>query len=103
MPREKRKGQIILCLRGKNGYSNSLDSLLLSQGFTLYNVDNYKLKRFRGALVIYKGQLFFSITSTKTYNLLMPRISQIVAAGHPHHITKEGIIGKKYLLTMLTK
>jgi len=53
----------------------------------------------------YKGQtpIFFYITSTKTYNLLMPRISQIVAAGHPHHITKEGIIGKKYLLTMLTK
>jgi hypothetical protein len=45
----------------------------------------------------------FALPHTKTYNLHMPRISQIVAAGHPHHITKEGIIGKKCLLTMLTK
>jgi transposase len=42
-------GKISFALEGKNGYSNPLDRLLLKQGFTLYNVDNFKLKRFREA------------------------------------------------------
>jgi len=31
-----------------------------------------------------------NITSAKTYNLYMPRIARIVAAGYPHHITQRG-------------
>ena len=46
---KKEKAQLSFALEGKNGYSNPLDRLLLAQGFTLYNVDNYKLKRFREA------------------------------------------------------
>ena len=46
---KKEKAQLSFALEGKNGYSNPLDRLLLLQGFTLYNVDNYKLKRFREA------------------------------------------------------
>ena len=46
---KKEKAQLSFVLEGKNGYSNPLDRLLLAQGFTLYNVDNYKLKRFREA------------------------------------------------------
>lgn len=42
-------GKLSFALEGKNGYSNPLDRLLLNQGFTLYNVDNFKLKRFREA------------------------------------------------------
>jgi hypothetical protein len=42
-------GKISFALEGKNGYSNPLDRILLKQGFTLYNVDNFKLKRFREA------------------------------------------------------
>ena len=42
-------GKISFALEGKNGYSNPLDRILLDQGFTLYNVDNFKLKRFREA------------------------------------------------------
>ena len=45
----KEKGEISFALEGKNGYSNPLDRILLDQGFTLYNVDNFKLKRFREA------------------------------------------------------
>jgi len=26
----------------------------------------------------------------KTYNLYIPRIARVVAAGHPHHITQRG-------------
>ena len=47
---EKRKGgKISFALEGKNGYSAPLDRILLDKGFTLYNVDNFKLKRFREA------------------------------------------------------
>ena len=46
---KKEKARLSFALEGKNGYSNPLDRLLLSEGFTLYNVDNYKLKRFREA------------------------------------------------------
>jgi len=42
-------GKISFALEGKNGYSAPLDRILLYQGFTLYNVDNLKLKRFREA------------------------------------------------------
>ena len=46
---KKENAQLSFALEGKNGYSNPLDRLLLLAGFTLYNVDNYKLKRFREA------------------------------------------------------
>jgi len=46
---KKEGGKISFALEGKNGYSNPLDRILLDQGFTLYNVDNLKLKRFREA------------------------------------------------------
>ncbi len=42
-------GKLSFALEGKNGYSAPLDKILLDQGFTLYNVDNFKLKRFREA------------------------------------------------------
>jgi transposase len=45
----KEKGVISFALEGKNGYSAPFDRILLEQGFTLYNVDNFKLKRFREA------------------------------------------------------
>jgi transposase len=45
----KEKGVISFALEGKNGYSRPFDRILLNQGFTLYNVDNLKLKRFREA------------------------------------------------------
>jgi transposase len=46
---KKERGKISFVLEGKNGYSAPLDQLLINQGFTLYNVDNFKLKRFREA------------------------------------------------------
>ena len=46
---KKEGGKISFALEGKNGYSAPLDKILLNQGFTLYNVDNFKLKRFREA------------------------------------------------------
>ena len=46
---KKEGGKLSFALEGKNGYSNPLDRILLDQGFTLYNVDNFKLKRFREA------------------------------------------------------
>ena len=46
---KKEKGEISFALEGKNGYSAPFDQLLINQGFTLYNVDNFKLKRFREA------------------------------------------------------
>ena len=46
---KKEGGKLSFALEGKNGYSNPLDRILLDQGFTLYNVDNLKLKRFREA------------------------------------------------------
>ena len=46
---KKEGGKISFALEGKNGYSAPFDRILLAQGFTLYNVDNLKLKRFRQA------------------------------------------------------
>ncbi|MCJ7790293.1 MAG: IS110 family transposase, partial [Candidatus Atribacteria bacterium] len=46
---KKEGGKISFALEGKNGYSAPFDRILLDQGFTLYNVDNLKLKRFRQA------------------------------------------------------
>jgi len=46
---KKLKGEISFALEGKNGYSAPFDRILINQGFTLYNVDNLKLKRFREA------------------------------------------------------
>jgi transposase len=46
---KKERGKISFALEGKNGYSAPLDRILLAQGFTLYHVDNLKLKRFRQA------------------------------------------------------
>ena len=46
---EKERGKISFALEGKNSYSAPFDRILLNQGFTLYNVDNLKLKRFREA------------------------------------------------------
>jgi len=46
---KKEGGKLSFALEGKNGYSAPLDRILLNQGFTLYNVDNLKLKRFRQA------------------------------------------------------
>jgi transposase len=46
---KKEGGKISFALEGKNGYSAPFDRILLDQGFTLYNVDNFKLKRFREA------------------------------------------------------
>jgi len=46
---EKEKGVISFALEGKNGYSSSFDRVLPNQGFTLYNIDNLKLIRFREA------------------------------------------------------
>ena len=45
----KEGGKISFALEGKNGYSAPFDRILLDKGFTLYNVDNLKLKRFREA------------------------------------------------------
>ena len=46
---KKEKGEISFALEGKNGYSAPFDRILLDKGFTLYNIDNLKLKRFREA------------------------------------------------------
>ena len=46
---KQERGKLSFALEGKNGYSAPFDRILLDQGFTLYNVDNFKLKRFREA------------------------------------------------------
>lgn len=43
----REKGVITFALEGKNGYGSPLDRILVENGFTLYNIDNLKLKRFR--------------------------------------------------------
>jgi len=43
----REKGVITFAIEGKNGYGSPLDRVLIENGFTLYNVDNLKLKRFR--------------------------------------------------------
>ncbi len=45
---EKRgRGKISFAIEGKNGYGAPFDQILIENGFTLYNVDNLKLKQFR--------------------------------------------------------
>lgn len=46
---KQERGKLSFALEGKNGYSAPLDRILLNKGFILYNVDNFKLKRFREA------------------------------------------------------
>jgi len=43
----KEKVAIGFAMEGKNGYGSPFDRLLIENGFTLYNVDNLKLKRFK--------------------------------------------------------
>ena len=40
-------GKISFAIEGKNGYGAPFDRILIENGFTLYNVDNLKLKQFR--------------------------------------------------------
>ena len=44
---EREEGPISFAIEGKNGYGAPFDRILIDNGFTLYNVDNLKLKRFR--------------------------------------------------------
>ena len=44
---KKEGGEISFAIEGKNGYGAPFDHILIENGFTLYNVDNLKLKRFR--------------------------------------------------------
>ncbi|MCP4160130.1 MAG: IS110 family transposase [Deltaproteobacteria bacterium] len=45
---QKSEGGIIsFAIEGKNGYGLPFDRILMEEGFTLYNVDNLKLKRFK--------------------------------------------------------
>lgn len=41
------EGVVSFAIEGKNGYGAPFDRILIGRGFTLYNVDNLKLKRFR--------------------------------------------------------
>ncbi len=43
----KEKVTITFAMEGKNGYGAPFDRILIENGFTLYNVDNLKLKRFK--------------------------------------------------------
>lgn len=48
--RELEKGEgvkISFAIEGKNGYGAPFDRILIENGFTLYNIDNLKLRRFR--------------------------------------------------------
>lgn len=44
---KKQRGRISFAIEGKNGYGAPFDRILIESGFTLYNVDNLKLKQFR--------------------------------------------------------
>ncbi len=45
---EKEKcAKVVFGMEGKNGYAAPFDRILLDAGFTLYNIDNLALKRFR--------------------------------------------------------
>ncbi len=44
---ERVSGKISFGLEGKNGYGAPFDRVLVESGFSLYNIDNLKLKRFR--------------------------------------------------------
>ncbi len=43
----KEKMRITFAMEGKNGYGSPFDRILIENGFTLYNVDNLKLRRFK--------------------------------------------------------
>jgi transposase len=43
----KEKVTIEFAMEGKNGYGTPFDRLLIENGFSLYNVDNLKLRRFK--------------------------------------------------------
>ncbi|MCF6336250.1 MAG: transposase [Spirochaetales bacterium] len=43
----REKVTITFAMEGKNGYGSPFDRILIENGFTLYNVDNLKLKRFK--------------------------------------------------------
>jgi len=49
---KKEGGKLSFALEGKNGYSAPFDRILINQGFTLYNVDNLKLKRLERPLPV---------------------------------------------------
>lgn len=44
---KKRGASITFAIEGKNGYSAPFDRLLVQAGFTLFNIDNLKLRNFR--------------------------------------------------------
>lgn len=43
----REKGTVKFAMEGKNGYGAPFDRILIEKGFTLYNVDNLKLRRFK--------------------------------------------------------
>ena len=43
----REKVTITFAMEGKNGYGSPFDRILIENGYTLYNVDNLKLKRFK--------------------------------------------------------
>jgi transposase len=43
----REEGTIEFAMEGKNGYGAPFDRMLIQKGFTLYNVDNLKLRRFK--------------------------------------------------------
>lgn len=43
----REKGTVEFAMEGKNGYGAPFDRILIEKGFTLYNVDNLKLRRFK--------------------------------------------------------
>jgi transposase len=43
----REKGAVEFAMEGKNGYGAPFDRILIEKGFTLYNVDNLKLRRFK--------------------------------------------------------
>ena len=44
---EREDGKISFAIEGKNGYGAPFDRILIENGFSLYNIDNLKLRRFR--------------------------------------------------------
>ncbi len=44
---KREKGILSFAIEGKNGYGAPFDRILMEEGFTLYNVDNLKLRRFK--------------------------------------------------------
>lgn len=44
---KEENGKISFAVEGKSGYSAPFDRILIENGYSLYNIDNLKLKRFR--------------------------------------------------------